>query len=324
MKTVIIYFSQTGNTQRVAEAICDSIRKETGQCDMIRLKEASVTDLVDYDLLGMGCPSFAREEPINVRRFIREMKPLRGRLCFVFATHGGHPGDVLPCMAGRLRRQGLRVIGGFNCDGSDHMPQHFTYPWWTDGHPDAIDLQAAADFGKGMAERGQRVLRGERIQMPKFSRVERESARKHQKSSKVNRAVSRGFEFKMTWNKEKCRYPKCRLCVDNCPVGAINLSVSPVLFRKGCISCYFCEMLCPTGAIEFDPESVKARRQARIDALREHNYFEFFKRASTELIANRTTLYRRVVSEIEIGNVDGMYTERYSKRPRYVIRDRDE
>jgi len=83
-------------------------------------------------------------------------------------------------------------------------------------------------------------------------------------------------------------------------------------------------MLCRTGAIGLDPESVKTLRQARIDALREHNYCEFFKRASTELIANRTTLYRRVVNEIEIGNIDGMYGELCKKRPRYVIRDRDE
>jgi len=322
MKSVIIYFSQTGNTQRVAKAICDSIRKVNGQCDMIRLKEANVTDIAGYDLMGMGCPSFAREEPVNVRRFIMGMKPLRGKLCFVFATHGGHPGDVLPSMAGRLRRQGVKVIGGFNCDGSDRMP-HFTYPWWTDGHPDGIDLKAAADFGKEMAERGQRILRGERTPMHKFPKVEREWAREHRRSSKVNRAVSRGFEFKMTWNKEKCRYPNCRLCVDNCPVGAIDLSVSPVMFRKGCISCYFCEMLCPTGAIEFDPKSVKAHRQPRVDGLRQRNYFEFFERARTELIGNRTTLYRRVVREIEIGNIDRMYGELYSKRPRYVIRTRD-
>jgi flavodoxin/Fe-S-cluster-containing hydrogenase component 2 len=321
MKTVVIYFSQTGNTRRVAKAIRDSIRKVNAQCDMIKLEETSVPALVGYDLLGIGCPSFAREEPVNVSRFIRRMKPLRGKLSFVFATHGGHPGDVLPSMAGRLRRQGLKVIGGFNCDGSDRMP-HFTYPWWTDGHPDEIDLQAAADFGKEMAECGQKILAGERIPMPQFSWVDREWAREHQKISKVNRAASRGFEFKMTYNKGKCRYPSCRLCVDHCPVNAIDLSVSPVMFRKGCISCYFCEMLCPTGAIEFDPKSVEAHRQPRVDGLRQRNFFEFFERASTELIANRSTLYRRVVNDIELGNINGMYGERYGKRPRYVIRDR--
>ena len=46
--------------------------------------------------------------------------------------------------------------------------------------------------------------------------------------------------------------PRCRLCMDNCPVKAIDLSVDPVVFRKGCISCYFCEMLCPTGSIQVD------------------------------------------------------------------------
>ena len=56
MESVIIYFSQTGNTQRVAKAICDSIRKANGQCDIMKLKEASVPDLLGYDLLGIGCP----------------------------------------------------------------------------------------------------------------------------------------------------------------------------------------------------------------------------------------------------------------------------
>jgi flavodoxin/Fe-S-cluster-containing hydrogenase component 2 len=322
MKSVIIYFSQTGNTLRVAEAIRDAVGTVNGQCDMIRLKEADVADLVDYDLIGLGCPSFAREEPVNVKRFIRGIKPLKGKLSFVFATHGGHPGDVLPSMAGRLRRQGLKVIGGFNCDGSDRMP-HFTYPWWTDGHPDKIDLEAAAAFGKEMAECGRRISRGEKIRTPKFTKVEREWAREHRKITKVNRPVSRGFEFRMTWNKEKCRYPHCRLCIDNCPVGAIDLSVSPVIFRQGCISCYFCEMLCPTCAIEYEPKSVKAQRQSRVEGLQQRNYFEFFKRANTELIGNRTTLYRRVVKEIEVGNIEGMYGELYGKRPRYIIRGRN-
>lgn len=322
MRSIIIHFSQTGNTKKVAEAICEAIRGDIGQCDIVRLKDADVKSLVGYDLIGLGCPAFAREEPVNVRGFIRRMGSLRGKHCFVFATHGGHPGDTLPGMAGKLRRQGLKVIGDFNCDGSDHMP-HFTYPWFTAGHPDEIDLKAAADFGREMVKRSQRLSRGEKVPMPKIQRVESEPAHQHRKTTKVNRPVSRGFEFKMTWDKEKCRYPKCRLCVDNCPVNAIDLSVDPVLFRKGCITCYFCEMICPTGAIEFDPKGVEARRQPRIDALNGRNYSEFFVKAKTELVGNRSTLFRMLVDKVEIGNIDKMYGEAYSKRPRYVIRDLD-
>ena len=322
MKSIVIYFSQTGNTKKVAEAIRDAIRVKTGHCDIVNLKEADVRSLAGYELIGLGCPAFAREEPVNVMRFIRGMGALRGKHCFIFATHGGHPGDTLPSMAGKLRRQGLRVIGGFNCDGSDHMP-HFTYPWFTAGHPDEIDLKAAADFGQEVVACSQGLSRGEKIPLPKFPKPDKDLTKKRSRITKVNRPVSRGFEFKMVWDKEKCRYPKCRICVDNCPMDAIDLSADPIIFRKGCITCYFCEMLCPTGAIEFGSEGVAARKKARVEGMLGRQYPEFFERAKTEIIGNRSTFYRALVDKVEIGNIDTMYGEAYSKRPRYVIRGRD-
>ncbi len=43
-------------------------------------------------------------------------------------------------------------------------------------------------------------------------------------------------------NIKKCRYPSCSLCMDHCPVGAIDLSVSPPVFAKVQFL-YFCEMI---------------------------------------------------------------------------------
>ena len=321
MRSIVVYFSQTGNTRKVAEAIQDAIRAATGQCDIVKLKEADVKALVDYDLIGLGCPAFHYEEPDNVKRFIRGMGLLRGKHCFIFATHGGHPGDVLPSMAGKLRRQGLKIMGGFNCDGSDRMP-HFTSPWFTAGHPDEIDFKAATDFGKEMVGRSQRLSRGEKVIIPKLQSLGSET-KKHIKETVTNKPRSRGFRDKMTLDKRKCRYPKCRLCVDNCPVDAIDLSVDPIVFRRGCISCLFCEMLCPTGAIEIDKGRVKSRRKTRIETIYNRKYPEFFERAKTELISNRSTLYRMLVDKVEIGSIHEMHGEAYRKRPRYVIRERN-
>jgi len=201
----------------------------------------------------------------------------------------------------------------------DHMP-HFTSPWYTEGHPDEVDLQAAADFGREMVERSQKISRGEKVRLPTFQwdRLGLELS----KGAVVNTPLSEGFALKMTWDQKKCRYPKCRLCVENCPVEAIDLSADPIIFRKGCISCYFCDMVCPTGAIEFDPQSVESRKKPVIERLYERQYPEFFEKAKTERISNRTTLYRMLVDKVEIGNLDQMYEEALRKRPRYVIRDR--
>ena len=302
MNSIVVYFSQTGNTKKVALSIRDAIKSSAGSCDIVKSEKVDISALNHYDLIGIGCPTFIREEPYNISLLIRKMRPLQGKHCFVFSTHGGHPGNVLPSMAAKLRRQGLKVIGGFDCDGSDRMP-HFTKPWWTDGHPDGIDLKDAWNFGSEMAERSRRLSQGEKISLPGLPYLRDPMHETYHKKTGMNRPLSRGFELKMNLDNTKCRYPKCRLCMDSCPVNAIDLSVRPVIFRKGCISCYFCELICPTGAIAFDAQSLEAKRKAVIESLYRRNYPDFFEKAKTELLDNRSTLYRMLVDKVEIGNI---------------------
>ena len=114
------------------------------------------------------------------------MGVLRGKHCFIFSTHGGHPGNVLSSMAAKLRRQGLKVIGGFNCAGEDHVP-HFTSPWFTDGHPDDVDLKEAANFGKEMVERSRRISHGEKVSTPRFLWLRSAGYEEYRKKTKVNK-----------------------------------------------------------------------------------------------------------------------------------------
>jgi ferredoxin len=60
------------------------------------------------------------------------------------------------------------------------------------------------------------------------------------------------FASMLKFHKEKCLYPKCRLCMDNCPMDGIDLSVEPPVLAKPCLSCEFCARLCPTGALDMD------------------------------------------------------------------------
>jgi len=47
----------------------------------------------------------------------------------------------------------------------------------------------------------------------------------------------------------KCVYPECTLCVDNCPMNAIDFSENPPLFHKDCEGCDMCWSVCPKDAI---------------------------------------------------------------------------
>ena len=79
MKILIIYFSQTGNTLKMAECIRDGIVEVTGPCDLKALREVDADSLAGYDLVGLGTPVFYFQEPFNVRDSLKDLPHQKGR-----------------------------------------------------------------------------------------------------------------------------------------------------------------------------------------------------------------------------------------------------
>ena len=46
MKAVVIYSSQTGNTEKIAYAIQRGVKQVTGQCDSLKMKETNPKRLI--------------------------------------------------------------------------------------------------------------------------------------------------------------------------------------------------------------------------------------------------------------------------------------
>ena len=142
------------------------------------------------------------------------------------------------------------------------------------GRTDDIDLKAAADFGMEMVEKSKRLAKGEQVPLPKFEWL------RSGLYAQVAREL-KGGQIGLVFDQEKCKYPECRLCVDNCPMGAIDLSVDPpVVFGKGCINCYFCELTCPAGAINYFM-GLKAWHEYHRVLCHQYNYPEWFKKANS-------------------------------------------
>jgi NADPH-dependent glutamate synthase beta subunit-like oxidoreductase/flavodoxin/ferredoxin len=243
MKSIVIYFSQTGSTRKVAEAIYSGMKSATQQCEIATLRDTDVRRLVEFDLIGLGCPVFEFKTPTNFKAFIESMPNLEGKHCFLFATHGLDRGMIFRDMGEVLLQKGLTVIGYHSCYGEVRMPS-IPRPYFTDGHPDSFDLKEAADFGREMVEHSLRISQGETGLIPDIL-------------SMKERLFPPEPAVELRLNKEKCRYPICRLCVDHCPVeGCIDLSQDPVVFAKEekCLNCYFCWKICPNGAVEADWE----------------------------------------------------------------------
>ncbi len=67
---VILYWSSTGNTKKVAYAIKDGLEAAGVNVSIIKTTEAEDIDYFDYDLVCVGCPSIQWHPPKQVTEFL--------------------------------------------------------------------------------------------------------------------------------------------------------------------------------------------------------------------------------------------------------------
>jgi len=161
MKSVVIYYSQTGNTKKIGQAIQKGITLQTGQCDLVRVKEIAPEELEKYDLIGIGAPTWSScPSPLVIYFCKRLPRTLKGKHFFWYSTHGIYPGRCVIRGVQPLQEAGMTVIGwkDWYCQAS--LPGHGK-PWYTDGHPDEIDLAEAESFGKAMVVHSRKISEGQ-------------------------------------------------------------------------------------------------------------------------------------------------------------------
>jgi flavodoxin/NAD-dependent dihydropyrimidine dehydrogenase PreA subunit len=252
MKSIIIYFSQTGNTKKIARAINAGISQVIQEAEIASIKDIDPADLDKYDLIGLGSPVWASREPQNVTDFISAIRVSKGKHAFSFCTHGASPAGFEQSMASALKKKGLKVIGFYDCYGRC-LIQVLPKPYLTDGHPDDIDLREAEDFGREMAERSRMIYLGKTgpaLAMPGIEEVnEKHGGHPVGNIDEFEKMKAEIMQSRII-NPDKCT--GCGLCAANCPFDSIDLSASPPAFKSSCFGCFFCEQVCPEGAIEMD------------------------------------------------------------------------
>ena len=317
MKSIVIYYSQTGNTKRIAEAIHSGMSQLAEKCDIAPLGEVDTRELLNYDLIGLGSPvmHFGRE-PTIITNFINDMPSLKGRYGFTFCTHGMLPGGYIARMVATLRRKGLIVTGWNDWYGSAFIPFMFK-PYYTDGHPDEIDLKEAKDFGREIVERSRRISMGKARLIPRLPRKEKYDRLYGIPPLAVPEEIRKLQEdigkLRPRLNVEKCKYPKCSICMDNCPTHSINLSESPPISYQTCQPCllWLCEQICPTGAIEVDWETLD-----KLEEVIKSFWGRFAEPLKTFKDLRR---FRSLVPLEEVGRDKPLY--KIKQHPRLIIRD---
>jgi len=138
MPGVVVYYSKTGNTRRIAEAVA---RGAGARC----LPVESAGEIGD-ELLFVGTPVhfFGPSKPIL--RFLRG-RDWSGKRVALFCTYAGLGNKrTLRKMRREVERRGGKVVGEFSCKGR--------FRFLGKGRPTSEDEKRAEEFGKTVATGG--------------------------------------------------------------------------------------------------------------------------------------------------------------------------
>jgi flavodoxin len=158
MKILVTYYTDTGNTKKVADAIYEAIE---GKKEIKALKD--VDSVEDFDLVFIGSPMHGFGLCEDVKKFIE--KHCGGKNIALFVTHAApEGGEMLEGWLDTCKKSaaGSNLVGFFNCQGemskllADEMmklddaqavrwgeQRHITL-----GQPDAVRLKRAAVFAR--------------------------------------------------------------------------------------------------------------------------------------------------------------------------------
>ena len=95
-KMAVIYWSMTGNTQAMAEAIADGAREAGAQADLFSVDQVTVDQALEYDKLALGCPAMGAEvlEEAEFEPFFTALEGrLGGKRVALFGSYGWGDGQ---------------------------------------------------------------------------------------------------------------------------------------------------------------------------------------------------------------------------------------
>lgn len=114
-KINIVYWSQTGNTQVMAEAIGAGVQEAGKEANVVFVSDITVDDLKDASVMALGCPAMGAEvlEEGEMEPFMCELEgSLGGKTVALFGSYGWGDGEWMRDWVERVGDAGANVLNG--------------------------------------------------------------------------------------------------------------------------------------------------------------------------------------------------------------------
>ena len=111
----VVVWSQSGNTEAMADAVADGIRKAGKEADVVFVGDASIDELKSAKVFALGCPAMGAEvlEEGEMEPFVSDLEmSVSGKTIGLFGSYGWGDGQWMRDWVDRMTSAGATVIDG--------------------------------------------------------------------------------------------------------------------------------------------------------------------------------------------------------------------
>lgn len=113
MKASVIYWTGTGNTEIMANAIAEGIELEGCDVETIFVSDATEQDFIDADFVALGCPAMGDEvlEEYEFEPYLQSIEPyIDGKKILLFGSYSWADGQWMIDWVERMNGLGANLV----------------------------------------------------------------------------------------------------------------------------------------------------------------------------------------------------------------------
>lgn len=283
MKTIIFYFSGTGNTKKVVDKFVEEFVANGCEASAVSIEKAEDVNLSDFDSVGIAYPIHAFNAPSNVVAFCKKCPKLEEKKQLYIIKTSGEPLKINNISSSKIKS--ILKRKGFVLTNEYHyiMPYNMIFR-----HSNAMAYRMWNTAQRLIPIDCKEIIQKKKVKLaffpfPRFiswvMRIEHWGGRFNGKKYKVN---------------EKC--VRCQQCIKNCPTQNITIDEDGNFhFGKNCLMCMRCSFMCPVDAFKIgwfnswkvngrynfnDPENTEQESHKNFC---KRSYKKYFKRSEEKI-----------------------------------------